>query len=127
MVRRLPRRILKLNKKKRGYDVAKNKISKNEFLANVARKHDMSVEDITTAYNAIVDGICDTVTEGKSLSLTGFGSFYLQRHKGHPVNFEGKAAEVKDYVIFKFSASDVLNRRFRDADDSVEGGIPIGV
>lgn len=107
--------------------MAKNKISKNEFLANVAREHDMSVEDITTAYNAILDGICATVESGKSLSLTGFGSFYLQRHKGHPVNFEGKAAEVKDYVIFKFSASDVLNRRFREVDDVTDGGIPVAM
>ena len=95
--------------------MTKNKISKNQFLAEVARNNDMSVEDITIAYNAIVNGIHDVVASGKTLSLTGFGAFYLQRHKGHPVQFEG-TSEVGDYVIFKFSASDVLNKRFRQED-----------
>lgn len=96
--------------------MAKNKISKNQFLEDVARKHDMSVKDMTEAYNAIVEGIHDVVASGQTLSLTGFGSFYLQRHKGHPVQFEGNVSNVDDYVIFKFSASDVLNKRFRKED-----------
>lgn len=93
----------------------KDKISKKQFLANVARKNDMPVEDITKAFDVITEGIHDTVMNGTILSLTGFGSFYLQKHKGHPVQFEGQAA-VPDYVVFKFSASDVLNKRFREED-----------
>ena len=61
--------------------MTKNKISKTQFLADVARNNDMSLEDITDAYNAIVNGIHDVVASGQTLSLTGFGSFYLQRHK----------------------------------------------
>jgi nucleoid DNA-binding protein len=103
--------------------VTKNKISKNQFLADVARNNDMSLEDITDAYNAIVNGIHDVVASGRTLSLTGFGSFYLQRHKGHPVQFEGRS-NVEDYVIFKFSASDVLNKRFRQEDADGQIVIP---
>lgn len=103
--------------------MTKNKISKNQFLADVARNNDMSLEDITDAYNAIVSGIHDVVASGRTLSLTGFGSFYLQRHKGHPVQFEGRS-NVEDYVIFKFSASDVLNKRFRQEDADGQIVIP---
>lgn len=103
--------------------MTKNKISKNQFLADVARNNDMSLEDITDAYNAIVNGIHDVVVSGRTLSLTGFGSFYLQRHKGHPVQFEGRS-NVEDYVIFKFSASDVLNKRFRQEDADGQIVIP---
>lgn len=103
--------------------MTKNKISKNQFLADVARNNDMSLEDITDAYNAIVNGIHDAVASGRTLSLTGFGSFYLQRHKGHPVQFEGRS-NVEDYVIFKFSASDVLNKRFRQEDADGQIVIP---
>lgn len=103
--------------------MTKNKISKNQFLADVARNNDMSLEDITDAYNAIVNGIHDVVVSGRTLSLTGFGSFYLQRHKGHPVQFEGRS-NVEDYVIFKFSASDVLNKRFRQEDADGQVVIP---
>lgn len=102
--------------------MTKNKMSKNQFFTEVARANDMSVEDITDAYNAIVAGIHDVVASGQTLSLTGFGSFYLQRHKGHPVQFEGRSS-VGDYVIFKFSASDVLNKRFRQED--AEGQLTI--
>lgn len=103
--------------------MTKNKISKNQFLADVARNNDMSLKDITDAYNAIVNGIYDVVASGQTLSLTGFGSFYLQRHKGHPVQFEGRS-NVGDYVIFKFSASDVLNKRFRQEDADGQLVIP---
>ena len=94
----------------------KNKISKKQFLADVAQKNDIPVKDITKAYDALTEGIHDIVMNGTILSLTGFGSFYLQKHKGHPVQFERRSA-VPDYVVFKFSASDVLNKRFRDEDN----------
>lgn len=112
-----------IDTKERGCDVTKNKVSKNQFLAEVAHNNDMSLEEVTTAYNAIVDGIHDVVASGRTLSLTGFGSFYLQRHKGHPVQFEGRA-NVGDYVIFKFSASDVLNKRFRREDAAGDIVVP---
>lgn len=93
--------------------MTKNKISKKHFLAAVARDSGMSVENMTKAYDAIVDGIRDQLAAGNTVSLTGFGSFYLQKHKGHPVQFEGHAV-IKDYIVMKFSASDVLNKRFRE-------------
>lgn len=101
-----------LNKQKRGYGVAKNKISKKHFLAAVAHDSGMSIENIIKAYDAIVNGLHDQLASGNTVSLTGFGSFYLQKHKGHPVQFEGRAV-IHDYIVMKFSASDVLNKHFR--------------
>lgn len=92
--------------------MAKNKISKKNFLAGVARDNDMSVENMTKAWDAITKGLYDQLASGNTVSLTGFGSFYLQKHKGHPVQFEGRAV-IQDYIVMKFSASDVLNKRFR--------------
>lgn len=93
--------------------MTKNKISKKHFLAAVARDNGMSVENITKAWNAIEKELHDQLAAGKIVSLTGFGSFYLQNHKGHPVQFEGRAA-IQDYIVMKFSTSDVLNKRFRN-------------
>lgn len=93
--------------------MTKNKISKKHFLAAVARDNGMSVENITKAWNAIEKELHDQLAAGKTVSLTGFGSFYLQNHKGHPVQFEGRAA-IQDYIVMKFSTSDVLNKRFRN-------------
>jgi nucleoid DNA-binding protein len=90
----------------------KNKVSKKQFLADVATRVGLPVETVTSVYDGMLEETHDIVDSGKSLSLTGFGSFYLQKHKGHPVQFD-KHDKVPDYLVFKFSASDVYNRRFR--------------
>jgi nucleoid DNA-binding protein len=90
----------------------KKKISKKHFLAAVAHDSGMSVENMTKAWDAISNGIHDQLAAGNTVTMTGFGSFYLQNHRGHPVQFEGRAA-IQDYIVMKFSASDVLNKRFR--------------
>lgn len=89
------------------------KTSKTVFLKNVAAASGLDIDVITRVYTAMINEIQNTVCEGNSLSLTGFGTFYLQKHKGHPVQFEGKSNSVPDYWVFKFSASDVLNTRIR--------------
>ena len=97
----------------------KSKISKKDFLRSVAKNNGFTIIETTRIYDAIVDELYKSVAEGTNVSLTGFGAFYLHKHKGHPVQFEGNNA-VKDYVVFKFSASDVFNKRLRDAYDKGE-------
>lgn len=74
-----------------------------------------NLEMLTQAYQLIIDGIQKTVCSGKELSLSGFGSFYLRKHKGHPVQFDSGTTKVNDYVVLKFSASDVLAQKIRQA------------
>lgn len=94
----------------------KTKVSKKAFLSSMARKHNMPITAVNDFYEAFIEEIYSTIASGHTLTLTGFGSFYLQKHKGHPVQFDGNEGRrgVNDYLIFKFSASDVINRRFRD-------------
>lgn len=68
---------------------------------------------VTEVCDAMLSEITDIVDAGNRLSLTGFGSFYAQVHRGHPVQFGGASKTVGDYRVFKFSASNVLNRRLR--------------
>lgn len=89
------------------------KTSKTAFLKNVAATSGLDINVVTRVYTAMINEVQNTVCEGNTLSLTGFGTFYLQKHKGHPVQFEGKMNSVPDYWVFKFSASDVLNSRIR--------------
>lgn len=91
----------------------KQKLNKNEFLSMIAKKYNVPVNDVHTVYNAFVDEIKDAVCKGHDVSLTGFGTFTLKRHKGHPVQFEAKTNTVSDYVVLKFAASDVLTTRIR--------------
>lgn len=89
----------------------------------VAKDNGMTVVETTRAYNALTEGIHKVITEGSTLSLTGFGVFYLHEHKGHPVQFESKKS-VKDYLVFKFSASDVFNKRLRE--EHARGEVIVG-
>ena len=92
--------------------MVRNKMNKREFLEKVARDNGLNKHTVSSVYNALVDGICDTVSDGTLLSLTGFGVFSLQVHKGHPIRFEGRST-IDDYVTFKFDASDTLVKRIR--------------
>lgn len=91
------------------------KVCKKQFLSEVTREAGMSLEDVSRAYDAILSVVERHVAKDERVSLTGFGTFYLQRHKGHPVQFEDNAV-IPDYVVLKFSASDVVNKRLRAAD-----------
>lgn len=90
------------------------KIRKSELCAKVAASHDgISKKLVMSIYDALIAEIYKAAAEGKVVSLTGFGSFYLTKHKGHPVRCD-KGLSVSDYVLFKFSTSNVLNSRFRE-------------
>lgn len=92
-------------------DSMKDKMSKKEFISYVAKKYNVSEERLNEDYDMLINGITDVTKRGIKLSLTGFGAFYLQKHKGHPVQFDSN--KVKDYVVFKFSASNVINQQMR--------------
>lgn len=89
-----------------------NRVTRQQFLTQVAKKNGVTVESLTNAYNMLFDGIFDIVKENKSLCLTGFGVFYLQKHKGHKMQF-GVACDGNDYYCFKFSSANTLNQRLR--------------
>lgn len=91
----------------------KQKLNKIEFLKMLAVKYDIPIADVHAVYHAFVNEICEAVCEGHSVSFTGFGTFSLKRHKGHPVQLGGKNDAMSDYVVLKFVASDILGTRIR--------------
>lgn len=104
-------------------DTEKNalKLSKREFIAFMAEQNKTTLKAAARAYDMVIESIQSAVAAGNELCLMGFGRFYLQTHKGHPVRFkddpDGGASdserEVPDYMVFKFSASNALNQRIR--------------
>lgn len=73
-----------------------------------------TVEEMEMIFSTMLEQLIETTKEGKEQFFTGFGSFYLQRHKGHPVQFNSSDAEISDYVTLKFSASNNLNTQLRE-------------
>lgn len=95
-----------------------NRVSKREFVQRFARRGGISVGAAQTAYNAMIDELVDLVSRGNTVTLTNFGKFYPQTHKGHRVQFakdEG-SGEVDDYTVLKFSATREVNKRVKVND-----------
>lgn len=101
-----------------------NKVNKDEFLERVTLRlqRELPAEEagqrgrlfsVPDVYEAMIAETKAIVQAGDRLSLTGFGSYYAQTHKGHPVQFGSQTEKVGDYRVFKFSASNVLNRELR--------------
>lgn len=97
-------------------DKQQNKVTRKMLLRQVANRSGYSIKVVSNVYGALVDAIVEEVQNENYISLTGFGNFYLQHHKGHPVQFESSNSTVRDYKLLKFSASDALNRRLRGED-----------
>lgn len=97
------------------------KVNREDFLSRVAKRTGLELSDVNTVYYGIVSEIEDIARSGDKLSLAGFGSFYVQMHKGHPVQFGTHDRKVDDYMVFKFSASNVFNKKLRRTDDKIVG------
>lgn len=102
------------------------KVSKGAFLEKVAERSGVPDDVVSAVYHTMISEIEDIMRSNEKLCLTGFGTFSLQRHKGHPVQFETEEPVVSDYVVFKFSASNVMNRKFREWD-AKQRGVSLGL
>ncbi len=98
--------------------LATNRVSKREFVQRFARRGGISLPAAQKAYNAMIDELLDLVSQGNTVTLTNFGKFYPQTHKGHRVQFakDDGADEVTDYTVLKFSATREVNRRVKVND-----------
>jgi DNA-binding protein HU-beta len=93
-------------------ELEQGRVSRREFVQRFARRGGLPLRVAQQAYDAMIDELLDLVAQGNRVTLTGFGKFYLQEHKGHRVQFadpDGKS-EIDDYAVLKFSATRAVNR-----------------
>ena len=103
------------------------KVSKREFVQRVSKRAGLSLRTTQLAYDAIFEEILELVNAGNRVTLTGFGKFYAQPHKGHNVvlNIRDDAharGQVDDYAVLKFSATREVNKRVTVPARSREDG-----
>ncbi|MET0886381.1 MAG: HU family DNA-binding protein, partial [Mycetocola sp.] len=91
------------------------RVNKREYVARVARRAGVPVKVANLVYEAAIEELLATLASGDKLTLTGFGKFYPQVHKGHRVQTKiGRQGEevpvepdveamVEDYAVVKFS------------------------
>lgn len=108
------------------------KINKNDFLQIVAEKTGVSIHDVEKVYETIVEEIQNITLSGKDVSLTGFGTFSVKHHKGHPVQVDfnkersgSKTKSIPDYIVFKFSASSALTSRMRSRYHNISDNVAV--
>lgn len=93
---------------------ANDRVNKSELMAEVSRASGIPLRDVNRVYDALVDRILVNIRDGVSVTLTNFGRFYAQRHRGHRVQFHadgsGDPGVIDDYRVLKFSATREVNR-----------------
>lgn len=89
------------------------RVSKREYVNRLARRAGVPVRTASAVYEAAVEELLSIVRSGDRLTLTGFGRFYPQEHKGHRVRFadEDGTSEIEDYAVLKFSATSSVNKK----------------
>lgn len=102
--------------------MSNEKMNKDVFAKQVAEELAKSQNIHTKITPDMVKEIWDTmvavilrnIKEGRKILLTGFGSFFLQKHAGHSVQFKNTDDKINGYVNIKFAASNKLNRELRE-------------
>jgi len=91
------------------------RVNRSEVFHDVSEKTGFTPAEIRTMYSALVDSIIEHSLRGDTVIMNGFGVFYVQKHKGHPISFRSMNGEdvLEDYLVFKFSASHSMNERLR--------------
>ena len=93
-------------------DSGPGRVSKRQYVSRIAKRAGVPVRVASAVYEAAIEELLEIVGNGDRLTLTGFGKFYPQEHKGHRVQFaDNEDAVIDDYAVLKFSATREVNRR----------------
>ena len=103
-------------------ELEKGRVNRREFVQRFARRAGLTPRVAQQAYDAMVAELTELVGNGYRVTLTGFGKFYPQKHKGHQVRVPGggpSLGSVDDYHVLRFSATRAVNQKLdgkRDPD-----------
>ena len=88
---------------------------KQELITHLSKKNRRPKRYYQDALNEIIAGIQKALSEGKEITLTGFGTFYTRVHKGgRGLNFKTKKpVEYKPVRRAAFKAGSLLKQAVR--------------
>lgn len=106
---------------------APEKVSRREFTARFARRAGVPLATANKVYAAMIEELVELTGKGNSVTLTGFGRFYPQLHKGHSVQFsDGSGGQVEPYAVLKFSATRETNKEMAPGLESLRAAEAAG-
>jgi DNA-binding protein HU-beta len=92
-------------------------VNKQEFVAEVARRSQLTARDAGKAVDAFLETITDTLRSGGDVTFTGFGKFQTQERKArtgvNPRNPTEKV-QIPAARVPKFSAGSALKQAVRN-------------
>jgi DNA-binding protein HU-beta len=85
-------------------------VTKQEFIAEVARKSDLASRDAQKAVDAFLDTITDTLRGGGEVNFTGFGKFSAANRAARQgvTPRTGERVQIAATTVPKFSAGSQL-------------------
>ena len=86
-------------------------MTKQEFVAEVARRSQLTSRDAGKAVDAFLETITDTLRRGGDVSFSGFGKFQTQRRAartGVNPRDPSQKVEIPEAQVPKFSAGSAL-------------------
>lgn len=89
-----------------------DKICLTQLLKETSHESGVKLNVVRSVYNSLVSVLLQNLENGNRINMTGFGSFYVQKHKGHPVQFNKKKSSISDYNVVKFSVAGSVKRKF---------------
>jgi DNA-binding protein HU-beta len=57
-------------------------MNKSDLIQTVAEKSGLTKKESTSAVDAIINGISDSLAKGESVQLVGFGTFEVRSYNG---------------------------------------------
>lgn len=91
-----------------------NKINKSDLVDIISEKENMSKKQVKNVIDIFLSLIEDNLHERNSVTLSGFGTFKIDMHEGHPVQFKsGKKMFIEAYPVLKFNVSKILKDRLK--------------
>lgn len=90
-------------------------MTKQEFVAEVARRSQLTARDASKAVDAVLETVTDTLKAGDTISFTGFGKFSTsQRAARAGVNPRTRETmQIAATRVPKFSAGSVLKKAIK--------------
>ena len=70
-------------------------MNKNELIAAVAEKAELSKKDAEAAVTAVVDAITESLCQGEKVQLVGFGSFEVKERAARTGKNPATGAEIE--------------------------------
>jgi len=90
-----------------GESINMTEINKQEFVARLADKGEITKKDAKAALELVIDGIKDVYAENSTLQLTGFGKFesVLVPEKTRVLGFSGETVTTPEHFAHKAKIS----------------------